>query len=397
MTMTDLSLSYKNKIGIYIHIPFCLGKCAYCDFYSSPLAACTELSESYTDAVVRYLHCAARDLKGRVVDTVYFGGGTPTVLPSRSLIRILDSVRQCLDIDASAEITVECNPGTADLDYFKALRSAGFNRLSMGAQSFNDHELRILGRIHSADGFVKAYSDAVSAGFDNISADLMYGVPEQTIQSFAYSINSLLSLEPAHISSYALTLEEGTPLYNRSGELTFPDEDTVAEMYTVLVSTLARHGYDRYEISNFARKGRESRHNLRYWHCYDYLGVGPAAHSCINGVRFSAVPSTKDFILGTKDLRSLCDLPSSPITDSVERLTVTEMATEFLMLGLRLTDGISLDELNERFGISLESLLDAPLEPYIQQGFVTLTDGRLALTDKGFFVSSYILSDLLRL
>ncbi|MBR2370954.1 MAG: radical SAM family heme chaperone HemW [Clostridia bacterium] len=392
--MTDKTLVNKS-IGIYIHVPFCLSKCSYCDFYSNPLAHSKEYADSYADAVIKYLHAASAYLGDRTVDTVYFGGGTPTVLPSRSLVTVLDSVFQYFNVDAEAEITTECNPGTANLDYFKDLRSAGFNRLSMGAQSFNDNELRILGRIHTSDGFVRAYSDASLAGFDNISADLMYGIPEQTEQSFAFSVDRLVSLAPAHISSYALTLEVGTPLYKRTGELPFPDEDTTANMYSALVDTLAQNGYNRYEISNFAKKDRESRHNLRYWQCLDYLGVGPGAHSCIDGIRFSTVTSTEAF-LSEKDFpTSLRNITETPLTDTVEHLTKTDAATEFLMLGLRLARGVSLDELQTRFDVSIDTLLDTPLDPYIGQGFMTLTDGVLAFTDKGFFVSNYILSDLL--
>ena len=383
-----------KSLGIYVHIPFCIKKCAYCDFYSGAFS--DGVASQYVNALTDYAHSMSMALCGRIVDTIYFGGGTPTALKADALCRILDVLRECYTVTDNAEITVECNPGTADLDYFKALRRSGFNRISLGVQSMNDSELRSLGRIHTAADAALAVGLARSAGFDNLSVDIMYGIPYQDHSSLESTVSRILELNPEHISAYALSLEEGTPLARMAHTVKLPDEDETADMYGTLNKALSGAGFYRYEISNFARPGFESKHNLRYWLCYDYLGVGASAHSLIGGRRFSTVASTKAFICEKKP-NSLEGVSAMPITDAFECLDEQGTQNEYFMLGMRLTRGVSLEKFRNLFGVSLSDALDGPIESYVERGLMALEGGALRFTERGVLVSNYILSDLLRL
>jgi oxygen-independent coproporphyrinogen-3 oxidase len=280
------------------------------------------------------------------------------------------------------EITVEVNPATVTHEDLKKLFNAGVNRLSIGMQSANNNELRDLGRIHTYSDFVKTYSDARSAGFDNVSADLMYGIPEQTMESFERSIRVLASLDPEHISSYCLKVEENTPFGRMGDSLVLPDEDTQCDMYELLSSLLPRLGYEKYEISNFSKKGRESRHNVRYWTGLDYLGFGAAAHSYFGGERFSTSQNILSFA------------KSEFIESEREKIDCEERMREFVMLRLRLLRGFALCDFEGEFGVSfLEKFKD--VSRFERSGHIVIKDGRCHFTEKGFFVSSYILSELL--
>ena len=289
-TMTDMQVVQNIKrenVGIYIHVPFCLSKCHYCDFCSMSRAD-EDIKQRYVDALCREIKESAERVSGKLeADTVYFGGGTPSLLSAGQFEQILSEIDHSFIIADDAEITAEVNPKTADVEKLSTMRALGINRVSIGMQSADDKELRALGRIHSFEDFKRCFDDARAAGFDNISADLMYGIPEQTMESFRHSIEVLCHLSPEHISSYCLTVEEGTNFHRRRDKLDFPDEDSVSDMYEEMSRLLAEHGYEKYEISNFSKKGRESRHNLKYWHCEDYLGFGPAAHSYFGGARFA--------------------------------------------------------------------------------------------------------------
>ena len=283
---------FMSNTGLYIHIPFCDGKCAYCSFFSKRADA--REYDTYTDNLIRIIGIWGASLS-RTVDTVYFGGGTPSLLGHERLIRILGQVYRCFDVADNAEITVEVNPtSTADLD-FAALRKAGFNRLSVGLQSANDNELRILGRRHTADDVRYTVNRAKAAGFDNISLDVMLAVPEQTADSLNNTLEFCASTGVQHISSYILKVEEGTPFYAHRDKLGLFSDEEQAAFYEQSVYKLAQMGYKQYEISNFSVEGRESRHNLHYWHDDEYLGLGPSAHSFLDGRRFYYGSSFESF------------------------------------------------------------------------------------------------------
>ena len=322
---------------------------------------------------------------GRSFDTVYFGGGTPTLLPPTDLVRLLSAIRAHYAVCEDAEITLECNPATVDEATLRVLRSAGFNRLSIGAQSFDDGELAALGRVHDAHAIRDTVSCAKAAGFENISLDLMYGIPNQTPTTFARSLQSALSLEVQHLSVYSLIVEEGTPFYEHRHTLPLPDEDTLCDMTAQLSATLEKAGYARYEISNYAKAGYASRHNLHYWNLDDYLGFGVAAHSLWNGVRTGH----------SRDLAAY--LAGKNIVETEERLSAATARDEYVMLRLRLCDGVNKTDFSARFGVSFDALYGERAAPYVRAGLL-ITDGdRIAFTPKGFEVSNAVLSELLYL
>lgn len=371
----------KKQLGIYIHIPFCLKKCDYCDFCSF-VGKSREYMSRYAAELCRRIEAAGRTADGYTVDTVYFGGGTPSLMSAEDIKRILDAVRSCFDVADGAEITLECNPATADEKYFREIRGLGVNRISMGMQSAIDSELKLLGRAHNREEFLRCFADARAAGFDNVSVDLMYGIPNQTMESLAESAALLVLLSPEHISAYGLMIEDGTPFARRIDELRVADDDGQAEMYTYLCDALRRAGYERYEISNFSRKGKESRHNTRYWLGSEYLGFGVAAHSYFGGERYG----------NSRDIDAFMD--GGDICCEREVIDGDEMRREYVMLRMRMREGISTRDYEERF--AKDFWTDFPqARDWISQGFMTWCDGKVALTDKGALVSNTLLSDML--
>ena len=371
----------KKTLGIYIHIPFCVSKCRYCDFCSFAGKGTEEIS-NYVSELCRRIASAEAD--GYLVDTVYFGGGTPSLMAACDVERIISALGGAFCIDKGAEITLECNPATADEQYFKDVRALGVNRLSMGLQSAVDGELALLGRAHGVDGFVKTYSDARAAGFDNISADLMYGIPDQTSESLLYSARFLADLSPEHISAYGLTVESGTYFDKHRNELSLADGDGQYEMYILLSEYLASRGYEKYEISNFARDGKVSRHNLRYWRCGEYLGFGVAAHSYFGGKRFGNSRDVSAFLSGADMLEESVDIDAD------------ERRREFVLLGLRLSRGIDACEYKALFGRDFPTD-HAVIKRYVSAGLMRYDGHSLSFTDKGFFVSNAIISEILDL
>jgi oxygen-independent coproporphyrinogen-3 oxidase len=315
------------------------------------------------------------------VDTVYFGGGTPSLLSAEQITALLRAVQESFEVTPNAEITLECNPATANADFFTRIRRAGVNRLSIGMQSAMDNELALLGRAHSRADFVSCFTQAREAGFDNVSVDLMYGIPDQTDDSLSRSLDFLISLSPEHISTYGLSIEEGTDFYRRQSALSLADGDAQAQMYLAISNSLRQAGYQKYEISNFAKVDFESRHNMRYWRSLEYVGFGVAAHSYFGGERYG----------NSRDIHAF--LRGEDIVCEREVITAEEQQREFIMLGLRLSDGISLPDYQARFGDSAPLLSTA--QKFIKGGFMTLSDERLAFTDKGFLVSNTILSELI--
>lgn len=369
-----------NKtISLYIHIPYCKSKCAYCDFCSS-----SDLStaKAYAAELKRRLLRRAKSVRSTVI-SVYFGGGTPTVIGAAALCDLLGTIKDAYTLDQNCEITLETNPATVDEAGLSLLRSAGFNRLSAGIQTSDEHELSALGRTsHKVEDGKKLVSDARRAGFDNINLDLMYGIPDQTLSSFEKSVDHVLSLCPEHISSYALKLEEGTPLYKSRASLCLPDDDTVADMYLLLNRKLKERGYNRYEISNFARPGFESRHNLRYWRGGDYLGFGVAAASLYDNARYQQGRDMNAFLCGIAP-------------DIVEPLSEADLRTEFIMLNLRLGSGIDKKEFYLRFGEDFDAFYKEKIGKYVSYGLAENTENAFYLTDKGALVSNSVICDFI--
>lgn len=371
-----------KRLGLYIHIPFCRSKCHYCDFCSMPHPE-KELVNAYVERLCGDLSARASLCRDYTVDSVYLGGGTPTLLEAALLCRILDTVRAHYHLCERAEITLECNPATGSAEGFSELRKAGFNRVSVGLQSTHKNELRALGRLHSLEDFARTVQLLRGAGFENISADVMQGIPEQTRESYLDTLRTLISLEPAHISAYALSIEEGTRFYELRDRLPLPDEDAARDAFFEGAALLEQNGYGWYEISNFARAGYESRHNLKYWNCEEYLGFGPAAHSFFGGERFGNGGDIRAYIAG-EDVE--CERA---------RIGTLDAANEYVMLRMRLSEGVDVKAFEARYPYSFEEAFGKALAKYIPTGHVKKTAGGYAFTHAGFYVSNTILSDVL--
>ena len=375
----------RKPLGLYIHIPFCKQKCAYCDFYS--LSGRESRMDDYTDALCAHLLETAPFAAGHTVDTVYFGGGTPSYLGEKRLARILKAVFKKYHVAKDAEITLEANPDSAgDWKVLKTLRRAGINRLSLGMQSACDAELREIGRIHTMDQVRAAVEAARRAGIDNLSLDLIYGLPHQTMERWQQNLAAAVDLAPEHLSCYGLKVEEGTPLFARREAAGLPGDEEQADMYLYTVDYLSRHGYRQYEISNFARTGRESRHNLKYWLLEEYVGFGPGAHSDFGDVRYAYERDLEGYIRGIKD--------HAPMLSESERIPPLSRDTEWVMLGLRTVRGLDPREFETRFRRRFACFLPF-LERCRQAGYAVLEEGRWHLTPRGFLVSNQIIGGML--
>ena len=372
-----------GDLGVYFHIPFCRSKCAYCDFCSTAKWD-DKLMDTYLEALLRQLDDFFLPGGKYTVDTVYIGGGTPSVFQGKRIAKLLKQLGKRADLTRNCEITVEVNPESADKALFKQLKKAGVNRISMGVQSADDSQLRRIGRIHD---FAKAREAAALCRqycTDNLSLDLIYGLPGQSLESWLQSVDAVCALQPRHISCYALKLEEGTPLWREDPVL--PDDDLQADMYLAAVSRLAEKGYAQYEISNFAQPGFRSRHNSRYWDLSDYLGFGCAAHSFYGGKRFSFTSDINAYIRGMHG--------QDPIVEEADELAFRDRVGEFVMLALRTCDGIDENTFYSRWGREFDPFARR-LEPYIATGHVQNDGGRWHLTPEGFLVSNAIIGDVL--
>ena len=365
-----------KELGLYIHIPFCLSKCRYCDFCSFPHPKPDNI-KNYIEKLFCEIEEYGSIYSEYTVTTVYFGGGTPTLIEADTLVSLLDTVKKNFKVTSNAEISVECNPATADSGYFKTIRLGGFNRLSIGVQSMNDGELRLLGRLHKATDAKKAVADGRDAGFENISLDVMYGIPDQTEESLKETLIEVCGLAPEHISLYGLKIEDGTHFAKHVNELSLPDEDSEYRMYMASSMLLASKGYEKYEISNFSKEGKQSRHNLKYWHREDYLGLGLAAHSCIENKRFSNTCDIEKYLRGE-------------YLENEETVSEHDILCEKIMLGMRLSEGVNFDTLGAK---SLE--YKKRLESFISSGHINRFGNSLSFTDEGMYVSNYILSETL--
>lgn len=373
-----------KSLGLYLHIPFCRSKCHYCDFCSLPRPD-EGLVQDYVAALARDLCHRAPEAREYEVNTVYIGGGTPTYLSGETLASLLEMVKKNYLLTPDAEISVECNPATADREKLSIMRQAGANRLSVGLQSIHKEELRALGRIHTVEDVERILADARSVGFENLSADVMSGIPHQTVESYLATLAWLTQRDVSHISSYGLIIEEGTPFAAREEELPLPDEETARQMYLAGAELLESRGYAQYEISNFARPGRASRHNLRYWNAEEFLGFGPAAYSDFGGARFGYVRDLVAYIEGREAF------------ESFERPSSDERREEYVMLRLRLAEGIDLSKVEERFGTSAAATYAERLSRYLPLRLVRRTPKGFALTREGMYVSNAILSEVLDL
>ena len=405
-----------SPMEIYIHIPFCIKKCDYCDFLSGPSGP--KEQADYVDALLEEIN-AAEEGKGRSVSSVFIGGGTPSVLDERFIGEILNHIRRKFQIADHAEITIEVNPGTADRNKLQAYRTYGINRLSIGLQSPDDRELKILGRIHNYEQFLETYRSAREAGFDNINIDLMSAIPDQTYEGWIHNLRTVAGLDPEHISAYSLIVEEGTPLYEEYGEMCadlekygdyasmpkrlqtkyegckcLPDEETDRNMYHHTKTTLAKLGYERYEISNYARPGYACRHNIGYWTGVEYLGLGLGASSLVGGKRFQVTADLNRYLVFTKE-----ELAAGAQYEEIHELSRQERMEEFMFLGLRLTGGVRTAEFERRFGVAMEAVYGEVIERLLKEGLLEAavqTDSHIRLTEYGLDVSTYALAEFLQ-
>lgn len=362
--------------GLYLHVPFCEKKCSYCDFYS--IESMTHI-ERYTDVLLQEIALRKHQYDGTSITSVFFGGGTPSLLTPEAIGRINQALRSATDIADDAEWTMECNPGTVTLERLEAYRAAGINRLSFGVQSFTASELEFLDRIHDAHQAEQAMALARSAGFDNVNMDLMFAVPGQTIDTLTHNLERMIALAPDHISAYSLIYEQGTPLYTKlkKGLVQPLPEETDVAMYKLVIETLRSAGYEQYEVSNFAKPSRRCRHNLTYWHAEHYLAFGPSAHGFIGNTRYW----NKRSLTAWMDDVGKGILPEA----NREELSNEDLLAEFLFLHLR-ADGIPLETVQQRFGIDLRNNLQPNLNYWIEEGFIEDTNNVLHLTAEGYRV-----------
>ena len=372
------------RLGIYIHIPFCASKCGYCDFYSCAGAA--ERMAEYQQALLEHIEESAGRIAPAYIDTVYFGGGTPSFYGAARLIELLDAVKATGRLLKRAEVTVEVNPDSVRLHDLRALRKAGFNRLSIGMQSSNNDILKMIGRRHSYRQVEMAVENARTAGFDNISLDLIYGLPSQTRSDWADTLAKALALRPEHISGYGLKLEEGTPMYALKDSPLIPSDDEQADMYLCMVEELRHYGYEQYEISNFAKPGKESRHNLKYWTGGEYVGFGPGAHSYFGGRRYAYPRDLEGYIRAVA-------AGSVPLEDC-QTITATEQAREYLLLQMRTLYGIEEWEYRRLFGLNFDPIARR-LEVLESHRWVEQSGHRWHFTPQGFLLSNTLILDLL--
>lgn len=397
----------KKKLEIYVHIPFCAKKCAYCDFLSFP--GNMRMRREYTDKLLEEIRIQSSFVREYQVDTIFLGGGTPSVLDVTDITAIMGTLKEHYDIAPDAEITIEVNPGTVKMEGLVAYREAGINRVSMGLQSADDTELRYLGRIHTYDEFLKSFQRVRMAGFTNVNVDLISAIPGQTPESWRNTLKKTAMLKPEHISAYSLIVEEGTPFYDRYGghvemesyEMSpeerrrlmalpdLPDEDTEREMYYMTRNCLAEQGYERYEISNYARPGFECRHNVGYWTGTGYLGLGLGASSYLEGCRFHNPSDFQSYVSAHfDDEAEFCQA----LRQDMEQLSVKSKMEEFMFLGLRLTRGVSVEGFITRFGQSIRNVYGGVIDKLEREGLLEHKNGYYHLTERGLDLSNYAMS-----
>ncbi len=392
-----------QPIALYVHIPFCETKCPYCDF--NTYAKIESLIPDYVSALKVEINLWASLLEGPPVRTVFFGGGTPSYLPGEDIAALMMTIAESFTLESNAEITLEANPGDFTPRKLSDFLESGINRLSIGVQSFDDGLLRLLGRRHSASDAAQSFRMARDAGFDNVSIDLMYGLPHQTFDHWRETLARTADLMPPHVSLYALTLEGGTPMERSAaqGTLPTPDPDLAADMYALAERNLESLGYRHYEISNWAIEGREGLHNIVYWRNEPYLGVGPGAHSSLHDHRFSNLKPPREYVRRLqRDIPDSFHFPASashdpraaiksiPVVDSVEHIDRRLQMAETMMLGLRLDTGVSVAEFEIRFGMSPLDVYRVEIDELLPTGLIETANDSIRLTDKGRFLSNEV-------
>ena len=381
-----------KSLELYVHIPFCVRKCEYCDFLSAPAGADTQ--QEYVRNLLLEIEQKGVRCTDYEVTTIFFGGGTPSILKAGWIADILDAIHRNFKVRKDAEITIECNPGTLTFEKLSIYKSAGINRISVGLQSASDAELRELGRIHTYEDFLKSYDLIRKKGFSNVNIDLMAALPGQTLKSYEQTLRRVLALKPEHISAYSLIIEEGTPFYEKyeadellreKGEKPqmLPSEETERLMYERTKELLLAHGYERYEISNYARRGYACRHNIGYWRRENYLGFGLGSASLIENERFHNTTDLTDYLGGDY------------LAYEQEKLDKKSQMEEFMFLGLRMTDGISTECFRQTFGLTVELVYGPVLEQQIADQLLRKEDGRIFLTERGLDVSNYVMAQFL--
>lgn len=385
-----------NRLSLYIHIPFCVRKCHYCDFLSAPYEE--ETRQEYVEALCIEIVQRAKLYKERTVDTIFFGGGTPSLLSAKQMGEIMDTVRQEFQVLPEAEISMEVNPGTVDREKLKAYKAYGINRLSIGLQSANNEELKVLGRIHTWEVFENTWNQVRELGFSNVNVDLMSALPGQTLESYENTLRKVIALKPEHISAYSLIIEEGTKFYEWFGDDSsqLPDEVADRQMYELTRTLLEEYGYHRYEISNYALKGYECKHNMGYWKRKEYLGLGLGAASLLSNVRSSNVSDLAEYLeLGQKVNQQIAmqeDVKDIKWIAGQEELTIQDQMEEFMFLGLRMMEGISSLEFEKQFDKSLQDVYGTQISKLEKQGLLQFHEEtqRYTLTLQGIDVSNQV-------
>lgn len=375
----------KENLEIYVHIPFCIRKCGYCDFlsYSSGEAS----QKEYVKALMEEID-GVEGVEDYQVVSVFFGGGTPSILEAEDLTSILYKIKSKISFTSDAEISLEANPGTVTAKKLELYRKAGFNRISFGCQSMDNKELVQLGRIHTVEEFLEGYHQARKSGFSNINVDLMSGLPGQNYEDWERNLRMTAELRPEHISAYSLILEEGTPFYQKQDLLDFPDEETERLMYEKTHEVLEEYGYEQYEISNYAKKGYECRHNIGYWKRVPYLGLGLGSASLMEECRYSNTTDWKNYLEHSKNPRT--------IRKDVQELTVEDAIEEFMILGLRMCRGVSEEDFRQRFKREVSEVYGGVIDKYSKLGFMQKKEGNISFTRAGISVSNTILTEFLR-
>lgn len=401
----------KKELSIYIHIPFCIRKCLYCDFLSFPVSglekdqgkSCAGIQGgnkkigSYANLLLEEIEKQSLFYKGHEVISVFFGGGTPSVLEEGQIHRIMERLRACYQVSEAAEITIEMNPGTVTEAKLQEYITCGINRISIGLQSADNGELARIGRIHSYEDFLRTYHMARLAGFCNINVDLMSALPGQDMASYQHTLEQVVALCPEHISAYSLILEEGTPLYDHKDNYTFPSEDEDREMYLWTGRYLAEHGYHRYEISNYAREGYECRHNKVYWQRGDYVGFGLGAASMVEDCRWSNPTEWEKYAayVGRVQHHDQSVFSAKPDRPKQQKLSVPEQMEEFMFLGLRMMCGIEKEAFGRKFGQQIEAIYGPVLQNLEKQGLLMQDQNRVWLTERGIDISNYVMAQFL--
>ncbi len=381
----------KRKLELYLHIPFCIRKCSYCDFLS--FAADESLKERYAGQLIEEIHAKSAAFADREISTLFIGGGTPSILKAESLAQIMAAVRADFALAADCEATIEANPGTLTADWLETCRDAGLNRLSLGLQSADDGELRTLGRIHTWEQFLASYGMVRRAGFENVNVDLMSALPGQSLASWERSLREVTALEPEHISAYSLIVEEGTPFcerYSGAGAKLLPDEDTERAMYRAAKEILGRAGFERYEISNYAKPGRACRHNIGYWTGEEYLGLGLGAASYVDGWRFSNTGDMERYLAAGR-----AEMCKAAFYENVTRTTEQSRMEEFMFLGLRMVRGVPEVEFSRRFGKTMDEVYGPVLRQMEELGLMEKDGAFWRLTERGIDVSNGVMAEFL--